>query len=387
VKTRASEIGRVDLGKLTFAKGSLNTAIRWLPFFLPTLAVAFDSTTAQLALLLGVAEASGLSTAFVGRWLDAGKERLVIIAALLSLVISSALALVGSIWFFAAAVVVLGAASGMITVSGHAWISARVDFDRRARFIGIYEISWASALLVGVPGIAGLINAFGWRGPFIAVAIAGVVAALLVATIDDGDRDVEPATAPKDKTPITLDAWLIIGVSASVALAGLAMIAIVGTWLDDVLGVSTAGIGLVAISFGVAEFLASIGSSAFADRFGKRRTMQFSVTFLLFGLGVISSADSSLLIGTLGLIVFFLGFEYSIVTSFSLVSEAMPEARGRALGVGNATSTVFRGMGVAAAGILYESFDIGGPVALAAVGASVALLFLTLVGQRRPDLA
>lgn len=383
------EIGRSELAKLTFGKGTVNTAIRWLPFFLPTLAVAFDSSTATLALMLGIAEASGLSTIFVGRWLDAGRERLVMIAALAGTAMSSGLALVGTIWFFAAAVVVLGVSAGHITVGGHAWIAARVAFDRRARFIGVFEISWASALLVGVPIVAALISAFGWRGPFIAVAITAAAAALLIATIDD-DRDEhgrKPVVASsRDRMPITADAWLVIGAAAMIAMAGLAMIVVTGTWLDEALGVSTGGVGLVAIAFGLAELLASVTSSAFADRIGKRRSMLFSVTATLIGLAVISTTGSSLLLGTIGLCIFFLGFEYSIVTSFSLVSEAMPTARGRALAVGNGLSTVARGTGVAASGFLYESFDINGSVALSMIGAATTFVLLVLVGRRRPDL-
>ncbi len=382
------EIGTYDLARLTAGKGTINTAIRWLPFFLPTLAVAFDSSTAVLAALLGVAEASGLSTLFVGRWLDAGRERLVIIASLLSLVVSSALAMSGNIWLLGAAVVVLGAASGHITVGGHAWISARVAFERRARFIGIYEFSWASALLIGVPIVAALISWFGWRGPFVAVAVASLLAAAGVAMIDDGDFDVSAArkTAPDVRTPLTTDAWLIIGVSSTVALSGLAMIAVTGTWMDEVLGVSVGGIGLVAMSFGFAELVASICSSAFADRLGKRRTMQASVTCVLVGLTIVAVTGSSLLIGAIGLVIFFLGFEYSIVTSFSLVSEAMPAARGRTLGIANAISTVFRGLGVALSGVLYSTFEIRGSIALSAMAAIGALTFLTAVGSRRADL-
>lgn len=382
----APEIGVSALARLTLGKGTVNTAIRWLPFFLPTLALAFDSSTATLAILLGVAEASGLSTLFTARWLDAGRERQVIIASLLFLVVSSALALTGSIWLLAIAFILTGAASGQITTAGHAWISARVSFDRRARFIGIYEISWASALLIGVPLTSLLIAGFGWRSPFLAVAILAILSAIAVGTVSDGEHAVRKPLAKTDKSPLTRDAWLIIGAASTIALSGLSMIVVVGTWLNDTLGVSTAGVGLVAILFGLAELAASTASSAFADKLGKRRTMQVSVTGVLIGLAIISITGSSLLVGAFGLLVFFLGFEYSIVTSFSLVSEAMPHARGRALGVGNATSTVFRGAGVAVSGILYEQFEIAGSIALSAVAAIATLTFLALVAGRRPDL-
>ena len=382
------EIRKVALAKLTLGKAVTNTALRWLPLFLPTLAIAFDASTAMLALMLGLAEAAGLATFFAGRWLDAGHERRVIMLALVGVALSSLLALSGSLWGFAAAVLVLGASSGHVPVGGHAWISARVSFDRRARFIGVYEISWASAMLIGAPLVALLIDVFGWRGPFVAVAIAAVGAAVLIATIDDGPpRPVVNSRGQGPQPKITADAWLIIGVSATVAMAGLTTVVVAGTWLDDVLGVSTSGIGLVAMAFGTAELIASSMSSAFADRLGKRATMQVSVTTLLAGIGVIALAGTSLLVGAIGLCVFFLGFEYSIVTGFSLLSEAMPASRGRAIGVGSAVATAARGVGVAAAGFLYEQWGIDGPLVVSTAAAISALLLLRAVGRRRPDIA
>ncbi len=379
-------IGRADITKLTYGKATVNTAIRWLPFFLPILAVAYGTTTATLALLLGLAEAAGLSTLFVGRWLDAGRERLVIVLALVTVAVSSALALVGSIWLFAAALLLLGAASGFVTVGGHAWISARVRFERRARFIGIFEMSWATALVVGVPVVALLIDRFNWRAPFIAVAIAALGGAALIGAMTDGEGNQRRPLAKADKTPITTDAWMIIALAAMIALAGLTTVAVVGTWLDLTLGVSTGGVGLVAISFGLAELTATSSSSVFADRLGKRRTIQASVLVTLAGLAIIATAGNSLFVGVVGLIIFFLGFEYSIVTSFSLVSEAMPKSRGRVMGVSNAVSTGGRGIGVGSSGYLYDRFDIGGPVTVSVVAAVIALVLLALIGKRRSDL-
>ncbi|MGK0227233.1 MAG: hypothetical protein ACI8XD_002058, partial [Thermoproteota archaeon] len=67
------EVGRAQLVRLTAAKAVLNTALRWMPFFLPTLAGAFGTTTAKLTTVLGVGETAGLSTLLLGRQLDRGR--------------------------------------------------------------------------------------------------------------------------------------------------------------------------------------------------------------------------------------------------------------------------------------------------------------------------
>lgn len=356
--------------------------MRWLPFFLPTLAGAFATTTSRLTTILGFGEMAGLSTLFIGRQLDAGEERRFMLRALALVGVSSALALVGNLWLFGISYVLLIVGASAYTVSGHTYFSRRIPFERRARTIGLFETSWAAALLVGAPLVALLITSLGWRAPFLAVLILAAGASLLVA---GGPEDAPPmldAGSTGARERLNTDAWIVIGAAAGISVAGLTTIVIAGTWLDDALGVSTGGVGLVAMAFGAAELTASMSSAAVADRIGPIPSTQAALLTVLVGLGIMTQAGSSLAIGALGLLFFFLGFEYSIVTSFSVVSEAMPSARGRVLAVNNAVSTVTRGSGVVLSGVLYESYGINGPVAVSAAAAVAAIALLTVRRRR-----
>ena len=382
-KLRASaDVGRAQLIRLTAGKAILNTALRWMPFFLPTLATAFDTTTARLTTVLGVGETAGLSTLFIGRQLDGGRERAFMAGSLALVAVSSLGALVGNFWVFALSYVVLIVGVASFTVSGHVFLSRRVPFERRARTIGIFETSWAFALLVGAPLIAVLINAFGWRAPFVVLGVLLAVMALVVGVGKDESVILDDASTPVVRQPITTDAWILIGASAAIAMTGLTTIVIAGTWLDEALGVSTGGIGFVAMAFGAAEITASSSSAAIADRAGPIHATRVALCLTVVGLLIMTQAGSSLAIGGLGLVFFFLGFEFSIVTSFSVVSEAMPHARGRALAANNAIGTASRGTGIVMSGLLYESYGIRGPIAISLSAAAVALALLTL-GIRR----
>ncbi len=183
----------------------------------------------------------------------------------------------------------------------------------------MYETSWAIALLAGAPIVAVLINVFGWRGPFVAIAIACVLAAVLVAVtlpahvpvpeLDRVDSIDEGQTKRSAPASITARAWLVMIGSATTAMAGLSVFVISGSWLNDAFGVSTGGIGAVAMLFGATELVASLGSAAFADRLGKLRTTLGGLAALLVGLAVMVSADDQLWMGVGGLVVFLLGFE------------------------------------------------------------------------------
>ncbi len=375
-------VSNATLALLTAVKAINNWMFRWVPFFLPTLQQAFGASTGQLTAVMGVGQMAGLSSLAVGRQLDNGRERPAMVFGLAVAVVGSLLATIGTVPAFAVGYFAMLMGIAWVTVSGHTYLSRRVRYERRARVIGIFEMSWASALLVGAPAAAILIGLFGWRGPFVVfAAIAVVVGLVLVASKDEAEvlEDAQPGT---ERVPFTAVAWLSLAASASIALCGLATVVIVGTWLDDALSVSTGGIGLVAVAFGSAELVASGGSAAVADRVGPRRSTRAAMVIVLAGLGVMASAGSSLLIAAVGLVLFFLGFEFAIVTSFAIVSESLPAARGRILATNVAVGTVGRGLGVAASGSLYGLYGIAGPAALSAVAALSAITFLTLADRR-----
>jgi predicted MFS family arabinose efflux permease len=242
-----------------------------------------------------------------------------------------------------------------------------------------------------------LINLFGWRGPFVAIAIGCALGALLVArtlppAVPPAPRPAAPdaldaPASPGETTtsaPITARAWLVMIGSATIAMAGLSVFVVSGSWLDDSFGVSTGGIGAVAMLFGATELVSSLGSAAFADRIGKLRTTIGGIVMLFVGLTVMVSADDRLWMGIVGLVVFLFGFELAFVVSLSLVSESMPDARGTTLAVGNAVGTITRASGAVLSGWLYGMHGIGGTGTLAAIAGAVALTSLLISRRLRP---
>lgn len=384
----------VHLLALTGAKTVANTALRWVGPFLPTIGRAFDASTGTLTAVLGVAELAGLSTTWSGRAMDAGRRRRIFLAGCWAVTASSLLALVGSLWWFAVAMFVLVLGVANLTVAGHAWISVRVPYRSRGRAIGVFELSWALSLLLGAPILALVIAQWGWRGPFVVLAIASAIAAVVVTVVVPGDDALprstsSPVDAHRDRRrrpePLPRGAWSPLLGSALTGGAGMAVFVVSGAWLSDRHGVSTGGLGLVAMLMGALELVASGTSAGWSDRLGKARSTAGGLVVLLVGLGVVAVSGSSLLVAVVGFVVFLAGFEYAFVTGLSLVSEAAPEARGRALGIGNALGTLARSAGVLASGQLYEAVGLGGSLWLSAVVTTVALAFVVDTARRQPD--
>lgn len=377
-------VGRGVLLRLTASKSVANTGARWVPFFLFVLADAFETTTTTLTLIIGLGEMAGLGSLLVGGHLDRGREQTILVLSMVLVSGSGVIALGGTIVTFAVSFILVMAGGSLATVAGHAWLSQRVSFEHRGRVIGIFEMSWASALVIGAPVAALLIEWFGWRGPFVLIAVGGAVMAITIARLSaDGDAaDPVPAT----NSPRRLERRTTFGVlmSAATAVSGLATIVVVGTWLEDSFGISTGGVGFTAMAFGCAELLASGSSARFSDQLGKERTTGAAHLLTIVGLLVMLTADGRFAIAVVGLAVFFVGFEYALVTSFTIVSEAAPDARGRTIAVNNAVGTAARSAGAVASGFLFDAHGIAGPATLSAIAATAALGLL-IVGDRHRD--
>ena len=378
---------RSQLATLTGAKVVTNTALRWVGPFLPTLERAFDTTTGTLTGVMGIAELGGLSTLATGSHLDRGRERTVFMAGIALVGVSSIIALGGTTWTFAIAFALLVIGIANHTIAGHAWIGHRVPFAGRSRAIGIYETSWALALLIGAPILALLIERFGWRGPYVALAIASVVA-LVVVRLRVAPGVVVPRVTQElrpPREPLPRSAWPPMLASAAIAMAGLGIFVISGAWLDDEYGVSTGGLGLIAAGFGAVELASSVSVAAFADRIGARRAVLAGLVALVAG-GVVMAIADSTLIAVVGLALYLTGFEFAFVASLTLVTEAAPAARGRAIGISNALGTVARATAVILSGQLFEAFGVRGSLAMASL-AAVAAFGLTVATAVHRDLA
>jgi len=230
--------------------------------------------------------------------------------------------------------------------------------------------------------VALLIEGWGWRAPFAVLAVVVAAAAGAMGRRGAGRQgDAPVARAAAGSRRPDAQAVRVIAAVALLAACGLSVFVVSGTWLSDDFGVSTAGLGTVAMAFGAVELLASGGSATVADRVGKRSSVLAGVAVLLVGLVVMAAAGDRASAGVAGLVLLLLGFEFAFVTSLSLLSEAMPDARGSTLALGTAVSTAARAAGMVLSGVLYGAHGITGPIVLSAVCAvSAGALFL---GVRR----
>ncbi|MGB0728454.1 MAG: MFS transporter [Ilumatobacteraceae bacterium] len=374
---------RRELAALTASKSISNLALRWVTAFLPTLERAFSTTTGTLTGILGLAELGGLSTTLVGRTLDRGRHRLIFVASLLLITASSVIALGGSIATFSIAMVFLLVGVSNLTVAGIAYIGERVSYSSRGRAIGTFETSWALSLLLGAPILAFLIDRYGWRAAYVALALLNGLAAVAIFRSMPAPQIAGTTAKTSLFGGLPRSAWPPLIASAAVAGAGMSIFVVMGAWLSDDYGLSVAGLGAIATGIGAAELASSSAVAVVADRIGIRRSVGIGGLLLGLGLVVIALSNDSVIIALIGLIVLVIGFEYGFVSSLSLMSEAAPQARGTAIAVGNAIATITRASLIVISGQCYERFGILGSATVSAAALCAAAAAL-IADRRRP---
>ncbi len=388
--------GRVPLTTLTLAKFLINCALR-LPFpFLGDVSRGLGITTVEAGRLLGIGELAGLASGFVGRDADRGHHRRwtligVVVAGFGSLL----MALFGAPWALLVGFAAISFGVAVFTTSGHGFLGDQIPVDRRARAIGLYETSWAFALLIGAPICGLLIRSYSWVTPFVIVGVLILAMAPLIRMRMDATtqmRNVEHlAGEGVEAGPISWVAVVsAIGCSVFLTFGAVCTFSSFGPWLEDRHGLKTGGLGAIALGIGIMELVGSGGTAAFADRIGQRRSVAIGSLIMATGsLILLMGGSNSKVFAVAGVLVLFGGFEFGYVSLLSVVSEVGGRKRGLVVGIDHSLVTVTRAIGagfgpwLAGKGSIRFSTVQGMVIVLAFV--SVLSIFAPLLFERSTD--
>ena len=189
----------------------------------------------------------------------------------------------------------------------------------------------------------------GWTSPFPLLAGLGLLALI-------GLRWKLPADRPASRASASLWANLRTVLTAPLALTGFAMAVcftvanevvnlIFGVWMESAFGFKLAGLGLVAMGIGLAEFGGEALVGGVVDRLGKVRSVAFGLIANCAAALALAFLGSSLAGAVAGLLLFYLTFEFTIVSSLPLMSEILPQTRATLLAVNMALISLGRAAG------------------------------------------
>lgn len=343
------EIGWWELLVFLVGRFTVNTAFRMVYPLLPFLSVGLGVDLATASLVVTVLVGTGLLSPLGGLLGDRYGERPAMLLGLAVIVAgAAACALAPSFWALLLGNLLIGLGASIYLPPVQSYASARSSYAQRGRVLGILELSWALAALIGVAGLTLVVERLGSVAPAYWAIVAGalITLGLTWGLSDDGSaRDQtsktkgqasassERAAAPESR----LSAWAALRQPGVAAIMSFLLLQVIGVevvfvshaaWLERDFGATTELLGLVFALIGLAELGGSGGATLFTDRIGKRRAVLLGFSLMAAAILLLPLATGQLGWFFVLFLLFALGFEFGIVSALPLISGLTARGRG-----------------------------------------------------------
>ena len=365
---------RVQIPALVAVRLVFNTMIRMVYPFLSSIANGLGVGLSAMATALMLRAIAGVFSPFIASVADSRGRKTGMLLGVLLFSIGVSLVVFWPVYpAFALALVFTTVGNLVFIPSLQAYLGDRIPYQRRGLVIALTELSWSFAFIIGVPAVGFLIAKRGWLAPFPLLGLLGLLSLGLLAWLLP--RDPAPATAP----PSFLRS---IGrvFSYPPALAGLLMVAcystanevinfVFGVWMEDAFGLVLTALGALTIGIGLAELGGESLVGALTDRLGKQRALAIGLTVNCLAALVLPLTANWLPGAVAALMLFYLSFEFTIVSGIPLMTEVLPPARATLMAAHMAFISLGRALGDVLAPLLFSQPWITGITAnaLAAV--------------------
>ncbi|OAN46190.1 MFS transporter [Chloroflexus islandicus] len=333
----ARELTWPQLLTLVWGRWLVSLAFRMVYPLLGFLAAGFavDLTTASL--LITVQVAASLLSPLGGMLSDSIGDRATMIWGGVIFTIGAALCAMSAAFIpFLLGYAVIGLAIAVGMPALQSYVSARSRYERRARMLGVLELSWALSALLGVPLITWGAERWGIAPIFAGLTIAG---SMMVISYIMLPNDAQPPSRQPHQPASANQLWHLLRQPNILAALGFIFIQLAAVelifvsyagWLSSAFNATTAELGFVFGLLGVVELIGSLGATLFTDRIGKRRAVLGG--FLLVGVWLLLLPQSGSWPVFLALLLAFdLCFEFAIVSTFPLMSGLSAQWRGALL--------------------------------------------------------
>lgn len=342
----------------TFIRVILNTPYRMIYPFITVFASRLGVDPNAISELIAKRAMVGAFAAFVIPLIEArGRKFGMLLGLGLFVCGAGAVAISPSLTTLGVALVcgLLGKAFFDPSLSSH--IADHVAYHKRGTALAVTEFAWSLAFVVGAPLVGWILSRYTWSAPYLIFGVLGALAFLYIAfTLTDSAKPAHHADGLLGnlkqilKSPVVLIAFMI-GLSIT---AGNEVINVTfALWLEDSFKLQIAALAGASAFIGLSELGGEGFVAMFADRVGKVRAA---------GIGILANCAAAILLpfigrtqfGALtGLFLFYITFEFTIVSIIPLMSEVMPSARATTLSLAGAAHSVGRVFGALLGPVLY----------------------------------
>lgn len=313
-------------------RGIINTSYRMIYPFIGAIARGVGVEVGAITLAIAARASLGMASPLLGTVADRWSRRT---AMLVALGLHAGGLVLVVVWptypALFAALIVSTVGKYLFDPAMQAYLGDRVDYKKRGLAIAVTELGWSGAFIVGIPVAGWLIARGGWMAPFPTLAgltlLMGIVLwRMLPAAPERREAQVSPWKALR---AVAAHSPAVAGLVAGLLIcAGNEVVNVVfGLWMEKAFGLQVAALGAASAVIGVAELGGESLVAVLVDQLGKRRAV---------GLGIGLNAVAGLALPVLGqrvegalvgLFLFYITFEFTLVSLIPLMTELVPEAR------------------------------------------------------------
>ncbi|MEO2109185.1 MAG: MFS transporter [Actinomycetota bacterium] len=222
-----------------------------------------------------------------------------------------------------------------------------------------------------------LISRTTWRIQFLPVIVLVVAGLLAVAVLMRNDR---PPSRVRTTLALTRPRVAMLAVVGLFSFAAESLFVVYGAWLEADLGFDVGAIGAFTVLVVAAELTGEGGVAALGDRIGLHRAVRAALVVSTVAYLTLLTVGNSVPLAILAVVIWFVGYEVSIVASVPLVTELGGEGRDRLLGLMVGVLAGGRAVGALVAPQLFALGGIGAMAVVSAVSVAIAaVLMATLV--------
>jgi predicted MFS family arabinose efflux permease len=258
-----------------------------------------------------------------------------------------------------------------------AYFGDRIPYERRGAALAVTEAAWSLSFVAGVPLMGFLIAGYGWDAPFPLLGGLGLVMFaviwLMVPRRDSSRSTSAGRTQPKPDSAKNIRAVLtnipaLAGISVALwASASNELVNLIfGVWLEDSFGLKIAALAGASAVIGLSELGGEGLVALTTDRLGKPRALALGLTGNVLAALLLPVVGRSEVGALIGLFLFYITFEYVLVSHIPLMTEVMPEARATLLSFNVTGHSLGRMIGALLATFIFQRFGFF-PVTLIAV--------------------
>ena len=357
----------------TFCRMVFNSAYRMIYAFLPIFGRALGVDLKSMSLAMTARSAvSGLGP-FAGSISDLRSRKFGMLLGMGLFSLGTALVVfVPSFPMFVVSIIVSTIGKYVFDPGMQAYLGDRIHYDQRGRLIAITEFGWSLAFIIGVPLAGFLIARNGWMSPFKLFALLGTLGFLmLLVGIPSEKRSTEgmPNLFRNFGAVFRFPpALLALGIGLFASTANEMINLIFGVWLDDSLkswvgpqgfeglfrflnffkdslGLDIALLIMAAIIIGISELIAEGMVSRFVDTIGKPNAVFIGLVVNSLAAILLPIIGTSTFGALLGLFLFFISFEFTLVSLITMMTEVMPKKRATLMAFNVGAISIGRALG------------------------------------------